>query len=99
MRVIPSRNLCPHGEQRCLGQVCRVKASLCVSLQLPDRASVWTLMSPTHSVGLGCEVLRIIKSYIELSVCSLSLEELIHLKQGRSHLFSLPAFQTPGQKA
>lgn len=99
MCVILSRNPCPHGEQKCLGQVCRLKASLHVSLQLPDHASVWTPMSPSHSVGLGCEVLRIIKSCIELSACSLSLEELIHLKQGHSHLFSLSAFQTPGQKA
>lgn len=79
MGEILSRNLClPHGGQRCLGPMYRLKDLLHVSLQLPDNSSVWTPVSPSHSVGLGCKVWRTVNSCIELSVYSLSLEELIH---------------------
>jgi len=88
MRVILSRNLCSHGGQRCPAQVHRLKAPLQLSLQLPEHASAGTLMLPSHSMGLGCQALRIVCSGTELSASILSLEEQIHLEQGHSHLLS-----------
>lgn len=76
------------------GASLQLKASLDMSLQLLDHACAWMPKSLSHLVGLGCKVLRIINSCLELFY-SLSLEEPIHLRQGQRHLFSLQAFQTP----